>query len=117
MTDTANLKNTGLKATLPRLKVLDIFHSGRQRHMSAEDVYRELLAVNEDVGLATELAREYDVPMAMAALTEQTLIEAMARGWGDKDYATPFLLQEERAGVQVRTERATPSQNRTAPTP
>ncbi len=53
MTDTANLKNTGLKATLPRLKVLDIFHSGRQRHMSAEDVYRELLAVNEDVGLAT----------------------------------------------------------------
>jgi Fur family transcriptional regulator, ferric uptake regulator len=53
MADTANLKNTGLKATLPRLKVLDIFHSGRQRHMSAEDVYRELLAVNEDVGLAT----------------------------------------------------------------
>ncbi len=53
MPDFANLKNTGLKATLPRLKVLDIFHSGRQRHMSAEDVYRELLAINEDVGLAT----------------------------------------------------------------
>ncbi len=53
MTDASDLKNTGLKATLPRLKVLDIFQSGRQRHMSAEDVYRELLAVNEDVGLAT----------------------------------------------------------------
>jgi Fur family transcriptional regulator, ferric uptake regulator len=53
MTDASDLKNTGLKATLPRLKVLDIFQSGRQRHMSAEDVYRELLAMNEDVGLAT----------------------------------------------------------------
>jgi Fur family ferric uptake transcriptional regulator len=43
----------GLKATLPRLKILELFRAGRQRHMSAEDVYRELLAVNEDVGLAT----------------------------------------------------------------
>ena len=76
-----------------------------------------LRLARKDVGLATELAREYDVPMAMAALTEQTLMEAIARGWGDKDYATPFLLQEERAGVQVRTEPATPSQNRTVPTP
>ena len=43
----------GLKATLPRLKVLEIFQGGRRRHMSAEDVYRELLAVDQDVGLAT----------------------------------------------------------------
>ena len=62
-----------------------------------------LRLARKDVGLATELAREFDVPMAMAALTEQTLDEAMARGWGDRDYGTPFLLQEERAGVQVRT--------------
>ena len=47
------LKSIGLKATLPRLKILEIFRAGRHRHMSAEDVYRELLAVNEDVGLAT----------------------------------------------------------------
>jgi Fur family ferric uptake transcriptional regulator len=47
------LKSMGLKATLPRLKILELFRAGRQRHMSAEDVYRELLAVNEDVGLAT----------------------------------------------------------------
>lgn len=53
MPDAANLKNTGLKATVPRLKILDIFHAGRQRHMSAEDVYRELLGVNQDIGLAT----------------------------------------------------------------
>ena len=50
---TADLKSAGLKATLPRLKILEIFHSGRQRHMSAEDVYRELLTERQDVGLAT----------------------------------------------------------------
>ena len=43
----------GLKATLPRLKVLEIFQVRRQRHMSAEDVYRELLAEQQDIGLAT----------------------------------------------------------------
>ncbi len=47
------LKSMGLKATLPRLKVLEIFQLGRHRHMSAEDVYRELLSDSQDVGLAT----------------------------------------------------------------
>ena len=47
------LKNNGLKATLPRLKILDVFQSGAQRHMTAEDVYRHLLQDNTDVGLAT----------------------------------------------------------------
>lgn len=47
------LKSSGLKATLPRLKVLDIFQRGGQRHMSAEDVYRVLLEERSDVGLAT----------------------------------------------------------------
>jgi Fur family ferric uptake transcriptional regulator len=47
------LKNTGLKATLPRLKVLEIFQKGGQRHMSAEDVFRILLQDRSDVGLAT----------------------------------------------------------------
>lgn len=62
-----------------------------------------LRLARKDLGLATELAREYNVPMAMAALAEQTLVEAVARGWGDKDFAAPFMLQEERAGVKVRT--------------
>ncbi|MFO1082908.1 MAG: NAD(P)-dependent oxidoreductase [Reyranellaceae bacterium] len=57
---------------------------------------------HKDVCLATGLAREVDVPMPLGALTEQLLVEAMARGWADKDYGTAFLLQEERAGVQVR---------------
>ncbi|MBP8309600.1 MAG: transcriptional repressor, partial [Burkholderiaceae bacterium] len=47
------LKTIGLKATLPRLKILEIFQSGRHRHMSAEDVYRDLLAEQQDIGLAT----------------------------------------------------------------
>jgi Fur family ferric uptake transcriptional regulator len=47
------LKSTGLKATLPRLKVLEIFQKGNQRHMSAEDVFRTLLLERSDVGLAT----------------------------------------------------------------
>ncbi len=48
-----DLKNTGLKATLPRLKILEIFQKGEQRHMTAEDVFRVLLLDRSDVGLAT----------------------------------------------------------------
>ena len=47
------LKNTGLKVTLPRLKILEVFQKGGQRHMTAEDVFRLLLAENADIGLAT----------------------------------------------------------------
>ncbi|WP_313605061.1 ferric iron uptake transcriptional regulator [Comamonas jiangduensis] len=48
-----DLKNTGLKATLPRLKILEIFQTGKQRHMTAEDVFRVLLDERSDIGLAT----------------------------------------------------------------
>ncbi len=48
-----DLKNTGLKATLPRLKILEIFQGGKQRHMTAEDVFRVLLDERSDIGLAT----------------------------------------------------------------
>ncbi len=49
----ADLKSSGLKATLPRLKILEIFQNSSVRHLSAEDVYKQLLAENLDVGLAT----------------------------------------------------------------
>ena len=52
-TNPADLKSSGLKATLPRLKILEIFQSSTVRHLSAEDVYKLLLAENLDVGLAT----------------------------------------------------------------
>ena len=48
-----SLKNMGLKATLPRLKILDLFQRSSARHLTAEDVYRLLLAEDLDVGLAT----------------------------------------------------------------
>lgn len=47
------LKSSGLKATLPRLKILEVFERSAQRHMSAEDVYRLLLSEGADIGLAT----------------------------------------------------------------
>jgi Fur family transcriptional regulator, ferric uptake regulator len=53
MTSTSELKSSGLKATLPRLKVLEVFQHSAQRHMSAEDVYKVLLGENTDIGLAT----------------------------------------------------------------
>ena len=53
MTNIDELKSTGLKATLPRLKILEIFQAGKQRHMTAEDVFRVLLEERSDIGLAT----------------------------------------------------------------
>ena len=53
MNNLDELKNTGLKATLPRLRILDVFRRGAQRHMTAEDVFRVLLEERTDIGLAT----------------------------------------------------------------
>jgi Fur family ferric uptake transcriptional regulator len=53
MTNVDELKSTGLKATLPRLKILEVFQRGTQRHMTAEDVFRVLLQERSDIGLAT----------------------------------------------------------------
>ena len=53
MKNIEELKSTGLKATLPRLKILEIFQTGKQRHMTAEDVFRVLLDERSDIGLAT----------------------------------------------------------------
>ncbi len=53
VTNIEELKNTGLKATLPRLKILEVFQRSKQRHMTAEDVFRVLLEERSDIGLAT----------------------------------------------------------------
>lgn len=47
------LRKAGLKVTLPRLKILEILETNKLRHLSAEDIYRELLDTGEDIGLAT----------------------------------------------------------------
>jgi Fur family transcriptional regulator, ferric uptake regulator len=53
MNSAQSLKSTGLKATLPRRKILELFESSKVRHLSAEDVYRTLIAEGIDIGLAT----------------------------------------------------------------
>lgn len=62
-----------------------------------------LALARKDVGLATELARELNVPMVVASIAEQALVEALARGWGAKDSSATIMLQEERAGVKLRS--------------
>ena len=49
----ADLKQAGLKVTLPRLKILEILEASTERHLSAEDIYKALLNTGEDIGLAT----------------------------------------------------------------
>tara|TARA_R110002049_G_scaffold20660_1_gene75711 strand:+ start:165 stop:590 length:426 start_codon:yes stop_codon:yes gene_type:complete len=53
MSTTGELRSAGLKATLPRLKVLEAFERSELRHLTAEDLYKLLLEMNEDIGLAT----------------------------------------------------------------
>lgn len=53
MSEENHLKQAGLRTTVPRLKILDIFSKSDHRHLSAEEVYRNLLDEGEDIGLAT----------------------------------------------------------------
>ena len=53
MVEHDSLKKTGLKATLPRLKIMDIFEHSKQKHLSAEDIYKLMIGSNEEIGLAT----------------------------------------------------------------
>ncbi len=53
MTNVDELKGSGLKATLPRIKILEVFHRTERRHMTAEDVFKALLGEGADIGLAT----------------------------------------------------------------
>jgi 3-hydroxyisobutyrate dehydrogenase len=63
-----------------------------------------LRLAHKDVTLATALGREHHVPMRLANLALEELTEALNRGWGDRDSRVAMLLQEERAGVQVRVD-------------
>ena len=53
VTHADELKSSGLKAMLPRIKILEVFQRTARRHMTAEDVYKALLAEGADIGLAT----------------------------------------------------------------
>jgi Fur family transcriptional regulator, ferric uptake regulator len=51
--ESQELRNAGLKVTLPRVKILEILERSNPRHMSAEDMYKALLESGDDIGLAT----------------------------------------------------------------
>ena len=69
-----------------------------------------LKLLRKDVGLATDLGRELNVPLALANIAEQSLVEAINRGWGDKAaYTVTFLLQEEAAQVRIRATGVDPN--------
>jgi Fur family transcriptional regulator, ferric uptake regulator len=53
MSNVDELKSSGLKATLPRIKILEVFQRSERRHLTAEDVFKALLAEGADIGLAT----------------------------------------------------------------
>jgi Fur family ferric uptake transcriptional regulator len=53
MSTSQELKDAGLKSTLPRLRILKILEEGRERHFSAEDVYKKLLEAEEEIAFAT----------------------------------------------------------------
>ena len=71
-----------------------------------EDLLFTLALARKDLGEATNLSRECDVPMPMVSVMEQIFMDAMNRGWADKASGIYALLQEQRAGVEVRLPEA-----------
>ena len=61
-----------------------------------------LRLAHKDVSLATALGREHKVPMRLANITLEEMTEAMNRGWAERDSRVAMLLQEERAGVEIK---------------
>ena len=65
-----------------------------------------LRLAHKDVTLATALGREHKVPMRLANITLEEMTEALNRGWAERDSRVAMLLQEERAGVEIRVPEA-----------
>ena len=93
---------------------MSILHEGVARTMfrgEFEPASFALELARKDIGLATELAKEYNVPMPVANLAEQIAIQSMNRGWGGMDSSVTVLLQEEAAGVEVRAPQVDPEKS------
>lgn len=106
----------GVKAGIDAATIVNVFNEAALGHMMSLKVRLpatylrgdfdprfSLALARKDLGLALELARATDTPMRLAALCEEEMIEAVARGWADRDASIFLTLQEERAGVKVRT--------------
>lgn len=74
MTDSRELRSHGLKVTLPRLQILELFQHAQPRHLTAEDVYRQLFQKGHDIGLAT--VYRVLTQMHQAGLLKQSRFEA-----------------------------------------
>ncbi len=114
----AEVFTMGVKAGVEPLALWQAVRKGAQgRRGTFEGLAEHLLPGNfdppdfalrlarKDVDLAVGVGREYDVPMRLAQLTLQEMTEAVNRGWGHRDSRVAMLLQEERAGVEVRVDQ------------
>jgi 3-hydroxyisobutyrate dehydrogenase len=106
---------TGVKAGIDAATIVQVFNEAALGQMMSLKVRLpatwlrgdfdprfSLALARKDLGLALELARATDTPMRLAAICEQEMIEAVDRGWADRDASIFLTLQEERAKVQVR---------------
>jgi 3-hydroxyisobutyrate dehydrogenase len=105
----------GVEAGIDAATIVNVFNEAALGHMMSLKVRLpatylrgdfdprfSLALARKDLGLAQEFARATNTPMRLGVLCEQEMIEAMARGWGDRDASIFLTLQEERAKVQVR---------------
>jgi 3-hydroxyisobutyrate dehydrogenase len=86
-------------------------HESIPRHVFRNDYDSPsfmLALARKDISLATELGREFDVPMPIANISEQIILEALNMGLGEKDSSATFLVQEKMAGVEVRADHVDP---------
>jgi len=110
----AEVFTMGVKAGVDPVALLAAVRQGaggRRRTFDRVDSFLEgrfdppsfmLKLAHKDVTLATELARELNVPMRVAGIAHADLTEALNRGWGDRDSRVSMLLQSERAGVDIK---------------
>jgi 3-hydroxyisobutyrate dehydrogenase-like beta-hydroxyacid dehydrogenase len=84
-----------LKGTMPKM----VFRGNFDRVTFA------LKLARKDLGLATEVGRELNVPMPIASLVEQDFLSALANGLGEKDSTAAVTIQENRANVKVRASK------------
>ncbi len=83
---------------------------GSRQEVLEQTVFREqfqppsftLALMRKDVGLATALGREHNVPLPVANVVEQMIVEGLNQGWAEEDYNIAFRLQEDMADVQIR---------------
>ena len=105
----------GVKAGIDAATIVNVFNEAALGHMMSLrvrlpatwlrgnfDPRFSLALARKDLGLALELARATSTPMRLGALCEQEMIEAIGRGWANRDASIFLTLQEERAKVQVR---------------